>query len=57
MSDTYIPLPPDPPQDQEEALQAVFTAAVVAIVMTWPETIPFVSVLLALLSLNQSWRG
>ncbi|GGT04433.1 hypothetical protein ACIBIZ_02915 [Nonomuraea spiralis] len=50
------PLPPEPRRERPDVTQAVLTATVIVIVLAWPDLIPFVSVVLALLGLRQSSR-
>jgi hypothetical protein len=48
------PLPPEPPRQRDSIAQLVFTSTVIVMVMIWPDLIPVVTVLVALLGLRQS---
>ncbi|WP_433444933.1 hypothetical protein [Nonomuraea sp. CA-141351] len=50
------PLSPEPPRQRDGIAQLVFTSTVIVIVMVWPDTIPVVTVIVALLGLHQSSR-
>jgi hypothetical protein len=50
------PLPPEPPRQRDGVVQLVFTSMVIVIILVWPDLIPVVTVIVALLGLHQSSR-
>ncbi|MEO3871141.1 hypothetical protein ABGB18_20205 [Nonomuraea sp. B12E4] len=49
------PLPPEPPRERGRLLQLVFSSTVIIVVVVWPDLIPVVTVILALLGLHRSF--
>ncbi|MEO3800369.1 hypothetical protein [Nonomuraea sp. B10E8] len=50
------PLPPEPPHERNGVPQMALTLVVIVIVLIWPDLIPMVTVVLAVLSLDQAAR-